>query len=261
MTLLDHPWSTSHVSRVPNTPDKLIAVIADSLALTGADRAWLEEVCEAAVPVRPEVHLAIEGKSDDHVHIILNGFAVRYRCTDDGRQQNLGFIIPGNFCDLHAALLDRHDHNIKTSSNCMVAAVPRQDLLGAASRSEGLMRAFWWCALLNEALLREWIFNLGSKQADERIAHVFCELHARLETVGLVQSDNSFHLPFTQEDLANTVGTSNVQVNRRLRFLRETGLMQFRQSRVRIPDLNKLRAYARFDPTYLHLGANPSHRS
>lgn len=241
----------------PVTGTSLMVRVADALALSGDDRLWFLKACEAASRVERDVDLAREGEQAAHIHFVVSGFAVRYRLTTDGYQQNFGFIIPGNFCDLHMALLDRNDHSIRTLSPCLVTALPRKFLVDAAARSEGLMRAFWWCSLLNESILREWIVNLAQKSAEERVAHLFCELHARLESAGLVQPDNSFLLPLTQRDLANTVGLSIVHVNRSLKALREAGLLLFRQSEVQIADLNRLRARARFNPSYLHLGSSP----
>jgi CRP-like cAMP-binding protein len=56
--------------------------------------------------------------------------------------------------------------------------------------------------LLDAAIHRAWIFRLGRLEAEARAAHLFCELHARLEMVGLAQ-DVSFALPLTQSDLGS----------------------------------------------------------
>ncbi len=68
-----------------------------------------------------------------------------------------------------------------------------------------------WCALVDEAVLREWLVNNGTRQADQRIAHLFCELLLRLEAVGRV-SDNSYAFPFTQYDIADTMSLTSVHV-------------------------------------------------
>ena len=67
-------------------------------------------------------------------------------------------------------------------------------------------------------ILQEWLTGLGQRTADKRIAHLFCELHARLQAVGLT-SEGEFELPLTQQELSDTVGISVVHVNRSLRAL------------------------------------------
>lgn len=39
--------------------------------------------------------------------------------------------------------------------------------------------------LVDEAILREWLTNVGRRSAVERLAHLFCELLLRLKVVGL----------------------------------------------------------------------------
>ena len=105
---------------------------------------------------------------------------------------------------------------------------------------------------MDEATLREWVVNLGQRDAEERIAHLFCELHLRLQVVGLT-TDGGFELPITQLELADTVGLSTVHANRSLQSLRARGLIQFKGQVVDIPDVSRLRKFAGFDPKYLHL--------
>ncbi|MGX9148336.1 Crp/Fnr family transcriptional regulator [Mesorhizobium sp. 128a] len=84
------------------------------------------------------------------------------------------------------------------------------------------------------------------------LAHLFCELHARLEAVGLTD-DGHFDLPVTQVELADTMGLSFVHVNRSLAELRKQNLATLRDNKIVIPHVGRLKAYAGFDPSYLHI--------
>jgi hypothetical protein len=87
-----------------------------------------------------------------------------------------------------------------------------------------LRHIFWRETLIDAANYREWIANLGARDALSRVAHVICELAARLEIVGLVDRD-TFHIPFTQRNMADACGVSVVHVNRTLQELRHRGLI------------------------------------
>ena len=65
--------------------------------------------------------------------------------------------------------------------------------------------------------------------------------------------DGRCELPITQAELADALGLSGVLVNRTLRELRLSGLIDWRDKQLGIPDLDALTAVARFDPDYLHL--------
>ena len=76
--------------------------------------------------------------------------------------------------------------------------------------------------------MREWVVNVGRRDARQRIAHVLCEFAVRLEARGLA-SNHGFELPMTQEQLADTTGLTSVHVNRVLKGLETDGLINRRR--------------------------------
>ena len=84
------------------------------------------------------------------------------------------------------------------------------------------------------------------------MAHLFCELHARLSLVGLTE-EGRFALDLTQDELSQCLGITAVHVNRTLKDLRATGLLDFRGGRVTLKDVAAVRRLADFDPGYLYL--------
>ncbi len=101
-------------------------------------------------------------------------------------------------------------------------------------------------------MLREWLVNVGQRKAVQRLAHVLCELLLRLRIVGL--AENSYNLPLTQVDLADTIGVSNVHLNRVLQELRREELITWQDDLLAIPDIDRLMTYSGFNPNYLHIG-------
>jgi CRP-like cAMP-binding protein len=221
-------------------------------ALTDQDRWALNALVPRVRQVGPRVDLIREGDAPEHVHLILDGFACRYKVLPDGQRQIMAYLIPGDFCDLNVFILDQMDHNIGTISQCQVVDIPRRSIDEITAHFPNITRAFWWCALVDEAVLREWLVNIGGRPANQRIAHIMCELLMRLEAVGQVV-DNSFPFPFTQTDLADSLGLSSVHVNRTIRELKELGFIALKQRILTIHDADRLKAYCKFTPNYLHL--------
>lgn len=93
---------------------------------------------------------------------------------------------------------------------------------------------------------------MGQRSSHERLAHLFCEMHLRLKSVGLT-NDGSCDLPITQIELGQTMGMTAVHVNRMLQDLRSSNLIHLKERRLTIPDIDKLRAMCGFNPNYLHL--------
>lgn len=193
-----------------------------------------------------------DGDRPEHVHVVLDGFACRYKTLEDGRRQVTAYFVPGDFCDLHVFILCAMDHSIGALTPCTVSLVPRGAVLGLLARP-ALARALWWATLVDEAVLREWVVNVGRRDAHERVGHVLCELHLRLQAVGLADG-GACELPLTQADLADALGLSIVHVDRTFQRLRAEGLIELRGKHLTILDAARLRQAALFDPNYLHLG-------
>ena len=158
-----------------------------------------------------------EGEPPSDVHLVLEGFACSYKVLPNGSRQIFAYLIPGDLCDLNAFILDRMDHNIGTLSACRVVDIPRDRILEMTRRPQ-IARALMWCRLVEEATLREWLVNIGQRNAEQRIAHLFCEVHLRLKSIGLADG-REFQLPIAQAEIGDTMGISAIHVNRSLQSL------------------------------------------
>ena len=220
--------------------------------LPASDRLLLDKVV-AAPPMRLRAHQDVirEGEAPSHVYLILDGVACRYKILPTGERQLFAFLIVGDFCDLNVFILKTMDHTIATCSPCLAVAIPRTSILDLTERP-AIVRALWWATLVDEAILREWIVNLGQRDAETGMAHLFCELHLRFKSVGL-GDEGGFDFPLTQTELADAMGMSTVHANRSMQSLRAKNLMNMRGRRVEIPSIERLRAMCGFNPNYLHL--------
>jgi CRP-like cAMP-binding protein len=201
--------------------------------------------------IAPREDISREGEAPGPVKLILHGFAARYKTLPDGRRQIVGFLLPGDLCDARMQLLREMDHSIGAISAVTVAEIPEDVLAALADKFVGLRRAFLWNALVEEAIAREWTLNLGRRDALERMAHLFCEIFARLRAVGLTNGDTC-ELPVNQAELADALGLSHVHTNRTLQELRSRGLVIFKGKHFEIRDVPGLEDIALFNPNYLH---------
>ena len=192
-----------------------------------------------------------EGDRPDHVHLMLDGWAARYKLLPSGARQITAFLIPGDFCDLHVTILGEMDHSIATITRARVAYVPRAEMEALTARPH-LVRAFWWATLVDEAVLRAWVVNIGRRDAYEAIGHLMCELYLRMHNVGLT-TDHSYELPLTQEELGDALGLTPVHVNRILQRMRADGLISLDRGALTIHDYRRLEKASGFNPNYLHI--------
>ncbi len=221
------------------------------------DRARLDSVIRTPRKVGKREDLISEGESPSVVQLVLEGFACRYKILPNGRRQIMAFLIPGDFCDFHVAILGTMDHSIATLTPCSIVEISRETIADLTDHHPQIARALWWSTLVDEAILREWLVGMGQRPAERQVAHVLCELLVRLQSVGRA-TDTSYELPLTQQELGDAMGLSVVHTNRSLQTLREEGLIVWTEGRLTIPNVARMNGFAGFNPNYLHLTKRPN---
>lgn len=226
--------------------------LASFTDLAPEDFARIDDLAVDVRTVRAKSSLIREGDRPEVVFLLLEGWAYRYKVLPDGGRQIVAYLLPGDLCDVRIFILKQMDHSIGLLSDAKLAAIPKQKIIDLFADSPNLARALWWATLVDEGILREWLANVGRRNAFDRLAHLFVELWSRMRLVGLVQG-GSFDLPLTQEALGDTLGITPVHVNRTLQDMRAQGLIATDSRRLHILDVDRLVEVSGFDPNYLHL--------
>ena len=220
--------------------------------LDEADRGAIDALCAHRITFEAKRTLVREGERPNDVYLLLEGWGYRYKLLPDGGRHILAYLIPGDLCDIHIFILKSMDHTLGLLSRASVAVIPKELILEVMTRHPRIERALWWATLVDEAVLREWLVNIGQRDAHKRVAHLFCELWVRMRAVGLAD-EGRFSLPLTQEELGDTMGLTAVHVNRTLQRMRAEGLISLERKRLTIHDPRRLMAEAEFEPNYLHV--------
>lgn len=212
-----------------------------------------------ALPIR-ERHLkagtviASESQIISECCLLQSGFAFRHKVARDGQRQIVSFHFPGDILDIQHVLFDQADHNVQVMTDADVAFIPVNAMRELISDRPNVAIALWRDCLVDASIFREWVLNVGRRPADARIAHMLCEFMARCEIAGLGAATDIV-LPMTQEHVGDATGLTAVHVNRVMRHLRESGLLEGKGRNVRVGDWQALRQVADFRPEYLHLAA------
>lgn len=194
-----------------------------------------------------------EGDRPTRSFAILDGVACAFKITGEAKRQILAFHIVGDIPDMQSLHLQKLDMSIGTISPCKVGFIQHEALEELCSRHPRLTHALWRETLVAASIHREWVTNVGRREAYSRASHVLCEFIVRLRVMGLAR-DYSCEMPMTQEDLADSMGLSIVHVNRVLQELRRRELIELRQGILTVLDWQGLKETGDFDPAYLHLG-------
>lgn len=229
----------------------LVRKMESIVVLSGEERDALSALPLQIQELKADQDIVREGDRPSRSCLLLKGLACRARTTAEGRRQIFSFHIAGEIPDLQSLHLKTMDHTLQTNTPCTVGLIQHEDLRGLCERHPRISSAFWRETLIDAAVFREWMLGLGTKRAEARMAHFFCEMLVRLKAVGLADSDTC-PLPLTQAELGSALGISTVHVNRVLQELRAADLVELTRGTLTVKDWAGLVRLGGFDPTYLH---------
>ncbi len=196
-----------------------------------------------------------EAEQARSIVFVLDGLALRSKRLPEGERQVVAFLLPGDHCDIGGTILGMSDTTIEAQTECVVGRASSDALDHLCAQYDRIAAGLRWATLVEEAISREWIVNVGRRPAVKRVAHLFCETYYRACAIGR-ENGTGCDLPLSQADLGDATGMSVVHVNRCLQQLRRDRLVAFGDKRLTILDLPGIEDFCGFDATYLHLDAH-----
>src|SRR3954463_1101633 len=163
----------------------LIHKLGSQIVLSDDERNALQSITGTIKTLDAHQDIAREGDRPSVCCLILEGFAYRYKLTETGKRQILSFHIPGEIPDLQSLHIDVMDHSLSSLTTCKAMFIPHETVCDLMRRCPRIGDAFWRETLIDAAVFREWIMNLGRREAYGRMAHLLCEFYVRLRAVGL----------------------------------------------------------------------------
>ena len=144
----------------------------------------------AALPMQVEQvsrfrQLIREGDVPDRCCLLLKGFAARYKVAANGAKQIVSFHVAGDLLDIQHLLLGEADHSVEAITEGRVGWISKAELLRLAWGRPAIGKALWRDCLIDASIFREWVLNVGRRDAKSRVAHMLCEFVAKCEAVGI----------------------------------------------------------------------------
>lgn len=218
-----------------------------------ADRAALLRLPHTVKNFQRRHYIVRERDRATHSCVMLSGFSIRHKIVGGGFRQIVAIHMKGEMVDLQNSLLGHADHSVQMLTDGQVAMIPREEIVQLAYDRPAVGKAMWIDTLVDGSIHREWIANVGQRDARTRVAHLLCEFGMRLKHAGLAE-ETGYELPMTQEDLADATGLTAVHINRTIRALEAEGLITRSSPRaIVIGDWKLLADAGDFDSDYLHM--------
>lgn len=241
---------------MPESPEHVLAPMVRQLSvreeLSDADRDALYALPFSIRKVQAGQYLVWDGDKPQHTCLLISGFAYRHKLAGNGGRQIVSIHMRGDIVDLQNSLLGTADHNVQMLTYGEIAMIPVEAMREIAFNHPSVGMAMWYETLVEGSIFREWVLNVGRRDARTRIAHLLCELALRMEGAGLGEHIH-YELPITQEQLADAVALTPVHVNRTLMKLEGDGLIARNRRMITVVDWKTMMTEADFEPRYLHI--------
>lgn len=249
-------WMDQHRQQMELGPlSILIRKLLSHSPLSTADQEAIAALPHHIKRVPPGGSILREGDQAEVCPILLDGFAYRQKVASDGGRQIVALKLPGDALDLQSPYLHKADHDIRALTSAEFALVPLVALERLTTARPAIARAVLIDILIESSISREWLLNIGRRNALSRLAHLLCELHDRVSDIAIEISTN-FEVPLTQEQLADLLGLTPVHVNRMIRQLEKMGAIGRPSRSLTILHFSNLAKISSFSPAYLHRSNN-----
>lgn len=232
--------------------EMLVRKLSDYAELSEAAVAAIDALPCTIRTVEPSGYIVREGDVPTACAIVLSGFAFRQKLSGDGARQILSLRIPGDLLDAQTLFLSAVDHNVQALTRAKIGLIPRSAIQQLMDAHPSAAHAITVDILIEASITREWLLNVGRRNALARLAHLLCEFTVRMDSRGL-GVDGAYELPLTQEQLGDALGLTSVHVNRTLKALEAEGVLKRQGRRISFTGWREARRIADFSPAYLHL--------
>ena len=209
----------------------------------GYDKSQLRDLhvlVEHVGPFREGEHVFREGEPFTAIAAVRAGTVKTYVIDATGREQVLGFFLPGEVIGLNAISHARYPCNAIALDTVMLCRFSFPMMATLATRMPGLQQQLFRLLSLDigkAALLA------GDYSADERMAAFLIALSRRYAERGF--SADRFHLTMARTDIANYLRLAAETVSRVLRRFQDEQLLQIERREIEILDRARLEGLAR----------------
>jgi CRP/FNR family transcriptional regulator, anaerobic regulatory protein len=185
-------------------------------------------------------------RPNDVLYRLRVGWAYRFRDLADGSRAIIEIYLPGDIIGFDTALCNGPVADVRTLTTTAVEVIAAERGLRDVISSQSIALYISW--LLGERQQRtdRLLSAISCLDARGRVATMVLDFYRRLEAQKLITA-SSFNLPMTQHHIGSYLGVTVVHINRVIRALRDSGIVNIEKHCVSIHNLTALADLAKRD--------------
>lgn len=210
---------------------------------SGYDKAHLRDLhvlVNHVGPFREGDHIFREGDAFGAIAAVRAGTVKTYVNDAEGREQVLGFFLPGEIIGLNAISQSRYPCNAVALDSVMLCKFSFPNIAALAARMPGLQQQLF--RLLSLDIGKASLLS-GNFTADERMAAFLISISRRYAARGF--SPTRFRLTMSRTDIANYLRLAAETVSRVFRLFQDDGYIAVDRREIELRDAPAIEALAR----------------
>ena len=217
----------------------LLKRLSHYVNLTEAEAAVVRGLEQERRRLKAGERLVVEARSSNEMFVLQTGCLFASTLLEGGARQILRIHHPGDLVNVSCIAWSRVAATITAATGAEVAAFPRSALATIFGEQPRLAALLFGISTMDNVALSDRLKSLGRTDGRARISTLLLELLSRQRITDGLEPD-TLELFLSQAEIADAVGLTKVHVNRLLRELTETGLIEREGRHVHIPDKDAL---------------------
>ena len=193
-----------------------------------------------------------EGEPTSDIHLVRSGWLHGSTSLRDGGRQILRFYFVGDLTTTFSIAWGMSAATLTAVSECSLYHFPREALGRLFASQPRLGALLYGVAASEHVAMADRLTSVGRTDGMTRIATLLLDIRSRLRIIDGVEGA-TFELPLTQQDLGDAVGLTKAHVNRTLKALENTGLVERDGKVIRITDVERLGKMVDFRDRHSHV--------
>jgi CRP-like cAMP-binding protein/DNA-binding NarL/FixJ family response regulator len=182
-----------------------------------------------------------EGKRSKYLYYLKEGKVKAYRLHEDGKDYITNLYAAGDFMG-YLPLLE--DSNYKDSASVLedaeIVLIPKEDFLSVVFRDERIAAKFIKIVAQNVQDKEDRLLSLAYSSLRKRVARALVDIYSKFAKEG----PSGQPLDISRDDIAHYVGTATESLIRTLSDFKSEKLLEIKEGKIRIQDINKLKNLA-----------------
>lgn len=203
--------------------------------LTSEERSIFETLEHECNARRKRTSVFDPSRANARIAIIKSGWAVARATASSGQSTITQIYMPGDvvgLCDLGFA---SPPHDVQMQTDGSVCLIDRSTLSKLGHEQPRLLALLLSMSSLEEVSLRDRLHAITRLSAEDRLIHFILSIKSRTSLLTDQPSDR-FPLHMSQKDIGDTLGLTDIYVNRLMRKLSNSGQIDIARPYIRITD-------------------------